>query len=310
MAIRFARGAATLAALLVSTHLHAQLATGEFERTLSVDEPVTLDVVTGSGSIDIRQGPPGEVRIHGRISVGRSFLRDEAEAEALVDRIEADPPIAVSGSRIDVGRIDDEELRRSVSISYDIVVPAETSATSRTGSGSQTLTGLSGSVSAATGSGDVNVDGIGGEVTLRTGSGSIVARGIDAPFTARTGSGSIRLSDSRATGVDVATGSGSIELAGVEGELSARAGSGDITAEGTPTGPWHVQSGSGSIAVRLPPGAEFDVDAHTGSGRISVEQQISVSGEQRRNSLSGRVGGGGPMLSLRTGSGSVRIEER
>src|SRR5690606_40425627 len=95
----FPPASAPPAAILVSTVLHALLATGEFERTLSVDDPVTLDVVTGSGSIDIRQGPPGEVRIHGRISVGRSFLRDEAEAEALVDRIEADPPIAVSGSR-------------------------------------------------------------------------------------------------------------------------------------------------------------------------------------------------------------------
>src|SRR5690606_24423661 len=109
--------------------------------------------------------------------------------------------------------------------------------------------------------------------------------------------------------VDVTTGSGSIELAGFEGALSARAGSGEITAEGTPTGPWHVQSGSGSIVVRVPPGAEFDVDAHTGSGGISVEQQVTVSGEQRRGSLSGRVGSGGPMLSLRTGSGNIRIEE-
>lgn len=310
MTIRFDRALAAAAALLICADAGAQLAAGEFDRRIDVDEPVTLEVSTGSGSIDIRRGAPGEVRVHGRISVARGFRRSEAEAEELVSRLESEPPIVVDGSRIEIGRIVDDELRRNVSISYDIVVPAETTATSRTGSGNQTLSGLSGAVSATTGSGDIIANAVGGGADLRTGSGSIDASEIDGAFNARTGSGSIRLASSRAGDVDVSSGSGNIELGGFQGALTARTGSGSITAAGTPSGPWSVQTGSGSIDVRIPAGTGFEVDAHTGSGRIQVEQQVTTSGTLERNSLRGRVGSGGPLLKLRTGSGGIRIAEQ
>jgi len=286
----------------------AQLATGSFDRTLDVDEPVELEVMTGSGSIDVRQGSAGEVRVAARISVGRASGRGAAEAEDIVRRLEDEPPIEVTGNRVSIGRVDDRELQQNVSISYEIVVPAETSVRSRTGSGNQSLAGLNGRVEATTGSGDVSVENIAGPVDARTGSGGIEGTDIAGAFTAQTGSGGVRLVQSGAGDVNVSTGSGSTDLRGIEGSLRARTGSGSIEVEGTQQGAWDLETGSGSVRVRLPSEAGFEINARTGSGEVFSSHPITFQGRIERGRLMGQVRGGGPLLQIRTGSGSIRIE--
>lgn len=289
----------------------AQTAAGSFERAYGIDEPIALTVTTGSGSITVRGGPPGEVRVYGEIRVGRFGSRRSAlDPDEIVARLEADPPIVVSGSTVEIGRIDDPDLRGNTSISYEIVVPAEASARLRTGSGRQRLSGLIGDVVAETGSGGIDVDTLSGTIGLRTGSGSIDAREIAGSVTARTGSGSVSIAQSGPGDVDATSGSGRIALRGVEGALRARAGSGRIEADGILSGPWDLETGSGSIVVRLPPDAVFDLDVQTGSGGITVDHDVVVRGRIRRNSLTGSVGGGGPPLTVRTGSGRVHIAQR
>ena len=117
-------------------------ASGTFDRTLNVGAPLELDVQTGAGSIDVRAGAEGKVEIHGRIRVGGS---NRAAAQEIVDKLEAMPPIELDGNRLRIGRLD-EQFRKNVAISYEIVVPAATQLRSRTGSGSQTVTGLAGPV--------------------------------------------------------------------------------------------------------------------------------------------------------------------
>ena len=93
--------------------------------------------------------------------------------------------------------------------------------------------------------------------------------------------------------VRVDTGSGGMELHGVQGSLEAKAGSGTIQAEGSPTGAWSVHTGSGEVKLKLPSDAAFDLDAHTSSGSISIDQPHSVQGSIGRKEVRGRVGGGG-----------------
>jgi len=95
-------------------------AEGSFERTLSVTGEVDLNVTTGSGSITVR---PGE---SGRVYVKAQIRARGGDAEEKVRRLEASPPIEQNGNVIRIGRIEDRELRRNVSISYELVVPATT----------------------------------------------------------------------------------------------------------------------------------------------------------------------------------------
>ena len=298
-----------VSALIVSLWAgEAHAAKGQFEQTLSVDESILLDVSTGSGSITVSSGASGTVEIIGRIKVGKGvFRRSQGDAEELVQRFEENPPVELKDGRLLVGHIKDKDFRKNVSISYEIVVPADTEVISDTGSGSQEISGVGGPVKADAGSGSITLSDIGGAVTARAGSGRIKAERIAGSFDARAGSGTIDLIQVAPGDVSASTGSGSIELIGVEGALSANAGSGRITVQGTQIGDWTLDAGSGSIRVDLPDDAAFRLDAESSSGGITVDHPVVVQGKISKKHLRGEVRGGGDLLKIDTGSGSISI---
>jgi len=298
---------------------------GSFTRTLKVTGAVDLEVKTGSGSIQVRPGAADTVQVVGKIRAREGWKSSLSAAEK-VKRLDANPPIEQTGNVIRIGQIEDEDLRENVSISYELVVPAETKLRSSTGSGSQTVDGIKGPLEASTGSGALTLSNIGGDVRASTGSGSIELRSVQGNLRASTGSGAIRgtavagmvnastgsgsitISKSGSGDVEVTTGSGGIEVSGVRGTLRARTGSGSIRAEGQPTGEWNVHTASGSITVRLPAEFAFDVNARSSSGRIDSAHPVTMIGTLERRELRGKVRGGGPLLALSTSSGSIRIE--
>src|SRR5438128_9663064 len=144
--------AGCLLLILVCAHSTTALAyaEGSFQRTLQVTGPVNLDVSTGSGSIQIRTGGANQVQVTGHIKT-RNWLGGNGEEK--VKQIQANPPIQQSGNVIRIGHIDDSELRRNVSISYELVVPGETQLHSQTGSGNQTVEGIRRSVEGGNGYG-------------------------------------------------------------------------------------------------------------------------------------------------------------
>ncbi len=315
---------ALFALTCVQVPLAAAFVEGSFERTLQVNGPVNLDVNTGSGNIDIRSGTSNQVQIIGRIKAAEWF--GGSTARERVSRLEANPPILQSGNDLRIGHIDDPELRRNLSISYELVVPANTRLQSHTGSGNQNVSGLQGQVEVGTGSGSLTISDIGdvvradtgsgnieidrakGSVRAKTGSGSIQASGIAGGFEGDTGSGNVTLEQTAPGAVRVTTGSGSIELRGVRGSLEAQTGSGSLSAEGDPTGMWKLRTGSGGVRLRLASAASFDLEAHTSSGSISMNQPITVQGVIGRKDVHGKVNGGGVPVNVETGSGSIEIE--
>ena len=157
----------------------ANAAKGSFEQTLSVDEPILLDVSTGSGSITVESGPAGRVEIVGHVKVGTGlFRRSAASAQELVDEIEANPPIELVDGQLRVGHLKGRAFKGNVSISFEIVVPAETRVKAGTGSGSMSIDGVAEIVKASSGSGRVKLHNIAGAAVANTGSGSIHAEGV------------------------------------------------------------------------------------------------------------------------------------
>jgi hypothetical protein len=301
---------AGLAVLVVASsacRLDAQTrAEGMFDRTLAVSDPATLDIRTGSGSIEIHQGPVGGIRVIGRMRARSSWARSDVEER--VRRIEAAPPIEQAGDTIRVGREVDDSLFRNISISYEVTVPANTRVLSNTGSGNQTISDLDGSVEARTGSGRLTLRNIRSDVRASTGSGGIHAEAIGGSFDGRAGSGRIELSQMGEADVVVSTGSGGIGVTGAHRSLRARAGSGSIELEGRPAGNWDVETGSGAVRIDFPEDSAFELNARTGSGSISMSHPISMIDSRSRNRLRGVVRGGGSRVDLSTGSGSIQID--
>ncbi len=288
-------------------------ATGSFQQTVSVEEGILLDVSTGSGSITISSGQSGRVEVTGHIKVSnRSFLgifkRSSEKIDEMVRAVESDPPVRLVDGTLMVGHIDDKAYEHDVSISYEIVVPADTEVKSHTGSGAQNISSVAGPVEAGAGSGKITLTDIGGAVKAKTGSGAIRANNIAGAFEARAGSGSIRLTQVAPGDVFVRTGSGSSELHGVVGALRVKAGSGRIEIDGQQEGPWNVDTGSGSVRIKLPVDAAFNLDAQTGSGGITIDHPLTVQGKISKKHIRGDVRGGGDLLTVETGSGGIRIE--
>jgi hypothetical protein len=249
----------------------SERARGIFERTLTVDGPVELDVRTGAGSIQIRTSASDRVQVTGRVSAG-SWLEGLDAAER-VRNVEAAPPITQNGNVIRIGGTSDDPRYRNVSISYELVVPANTRINSRTGSGSQSIGSVEGPVRAQTGSGRIRVERTGGSLHAQTGSGNI-------------------------------------EAESVAGEVRAQTGSGSVDVSQTARGDVNVQTGSGSVSLILPPDAAYTLDARTGSGSISTPPPfapVANEGRSRRNHVRGTVRGGGNTVRVRTGSGSIAI---
>jgi hypothetical protein len=296
---------------------------GRFDRTLHVTGPVDLDLQTGSGSVAVRQGNSAAVVIQARIHASGWAGGD---AERRVHYLESHPPVEQNGNTIRIGHIQDHDLTHNISISYDLTVPAETKLHAASGSGSEDIEGIHGPVEAGSGSGSLRLSNIGsevqahagsgsitlssihGSVQANTGSGSIRATGIAGGFTGRSGSGGVRLEQTAAGDISIGSGSGSIEIKGADGAVRAHTGSGNITAQGQPKGDWNLRTGSGSVKVAFPAGAAYDLIAHTGSGSISTSQPIEVQGKINRHDLRAKVHGGGSVVNLSTGSGSIRID--
>lgn len=280
-----------------------------FERELGVPDALHLDVMTGSGSIEIDTGPSGSVSIIGKVRVNRGGLFGRAgNADDIMREVVDNPPIELAGDTLKVGHIEDRGIRRRVSIDYTIVVPADTAIKAKTGAGSIDVDDVTASVDVSSGSGRLRLSNIGGSVTAKAGSGSIRAEGVAGAFTASTGSGSIYMSQTSPGDVRVSTGSGGMELIGVVGALKASAGSGRIRVDGRQEGDWKIDAGSGSVRIGLPADAAFTLDAETGSGGIDIAHPVTVEGKISKRHLRGEVRGGGHLLKVDTGSGGIRID--
>jgi hypothetical protein len=303
---RFSFLAITLAVLLASTFSAASTPQGRFEKTFQGSGPVNLEVQSHSGDVIVRSGPAGTVTIRGKIFVGDHWLFGNRHTD--VSDIEQHPPVRQDGNTI---RVDYVNVR-DISVDYEITVPEDTAIRSHSSSGDQSIEGTRGNVDLQTGSGDVKLSHLTGEIRLQTGSGDVRAREISGPVRGGAGSGNIELEEMGAGDIDLHTGSGNITARGIQGAFRAEAGSGDITAEGTQTGAWEVRTGSGNVHVRLPANAAFDANISTSSGTLDVDAPITMTVQGRvqdtRKSIVGKVRGGGPLLSLRTGSGDIHIQ--
>jgi hypothetical protein len=303
---RFSFLAMALVVLLTSAFATASTPQGTFDRTFQVSGPVDLEVQTRSGDVTVRTGPAGSVSIHGRIYVGDHWLFGNRHTD--VSDIEQRPPLRQEGNSIRIDYVN----ARDISVDYEITVPEDTTIRSHSGSGDQIIEGTRGNVDLQTGSGDVKLSRLTGEIRLQTGSGDVRAMGISGPVRGSAGSGNIEVEETGSGDVDLHTGSGNVSVRGMQGTLHAEAGSGDVSAEGTQTGTWEIRTGSGNVHVRLPANAAFDANISTGSGTLDIGAPITMTVQGRvqesHKQIVGKVRGGGPLLTLRTGSGDIHIE--
>ena len=151
-----------------------------------------------------------------------------------------------------------------------------------------------GRVDLRTGDGKIELGNLKGEMQLHSGDGSEEIDSVDGKLRATTGDGHIR-ANGRFDELDLKTGDGRVE---------ARAAAGSVLAAG-----WRLESGDGSVTLEVPANLAADVDLHTGDGHIDLDMPVTTEGKIREGEVRGKLNGGGNLLMIHTGDGSIRLRK-
>jgi hypothetical protein len=143
-----------------------------------------------------------------------------------------------------------------------------------------------------TGDGNIRADGLRGQTRLVTHDGNIDGERFDGALEASSGDGNIRVRG-KFNGLNLRSGDGNIEAEVLSGSRMASG--------------WSVHTGDGGVTLRLPDDFAANLDAHAGDGHITVDLSLAADGGIREDSVTGKLNGGGPVLTVRTGDGSVHL---
>ena len=151
-----------------------------------------------------------------------------------------------------------------------------------------------GKVNLRTGDGKIDVAALKGDIDLHTGDGSINLDGVDGRLHATTGDGHIEASG-RFDELGLKTG---------DGHVNVRASNGSSLAAG-----WRLETGDGSVSLEVPGDLAADVDLHTSDGHIDLDMPVTTEGKIRQNEIHGKLNGGGSLLTIHTGDGSIHLRK-
>lgn len=160
-------------------------------------------------------------------------------------------------------------------IHVDVTLPVNTAVDLSSGDGAIVLTGLKSSA------------------RLSTGDGHIEVRDFSGPLKAHTGDGRMEI-DGRFDALDLETGDGRIECTVRDGSKMADR--------------WRVRTSDGSVTLRLPKAFPAEIDAQTGDGHIELRDlNLQMKGPADEHRVHGAINGGGQLLSVQTGDGSIEL---
>jgi putative adhesin len=149
-----------------------------------------------------------------------------------------------------------------------------------------------GKVRLRTGDGEIRVRDLKGEMELQSGDGHLEIEGVDGTLRAHTGDGRV-LARGRFDRLDISTS---------DGRIDAEALSGSTMGQG-----WSLTTGDGSVTLNVPEKFTADLLLHTGDGHITLDVPITVEGKYETHNIHGKLNGGGGLLNIRTGDGSIHL---
>ena len=180
-------------------------------------------------------------------------------------------------------------------------------------------------------SGNITIGSANGEISIESSSGRIDSGKVTGSLLSKTSSGDIHCENIQGT-ANLHTHSGDIVFSSTSGNISAEASSGDIKADmgagsinaKTTSGKIHctaaessgdisLNTTSGSVRLYLPVNFKFHFSSRTSSGRLTTPFSDRLSNPVTdKNLTQGAIGSNNseniPTVTIRTGSGSTRIE--
>lgn len=311
-------------------------------RSLSGENIQFVEAATSGGSIMVVSVPNQEARLEIYIKPNNSSGLSQDEIEnSLKNNYELD--IAVSSGKLKVIARQKSNFigRKSLSVSYKIYVPKNVSTDLKTSGGSISLTGLNGNQNFRTSGGSLNIDNLSGKINGKTSGGSIVLKNSSNEINLSTSGGSIKAENSNGNivlqtsggslklnelngNIDARTSGGSVEANNISGDLIAKTSGGSIkmnglacnletsTSGGTmdiafsePVKSIRIKNAAGNVRLQLPGSQGIDLDL-TGN-KVNTGNLKNFDGSIQKNSVEGKLNGGGNSVNVSTASGSITL---
>ena len=195
-------------------------------------------------------------------------------------------------------------------LQFRIELPHETDIDISTAAGSIAIESIRGAIETDTSGGSISIEDIDGDVDATTSGGSVRIEGVRGNVKSDTGGGSTIIEEVSGR-VVVQSSGGSIRITGAGDRVEADTSGGPIEvrfAPGAEVG-GNLSTSGGGVRVWLDRSANIEIDAATSGGSVHCDMPITVQGRMSKTRLRGTIGAGGPLLTVRSSGGSIRIGE-
>ncbi|HEY2615143.1 MAG TPA: DUF4097 family beta strand repeat-containing protein [Chthoniobacterales bacterium] len=318
----------TVLLLVIAASTAAALSEENVNQQLDGAPGGKLIVDVDFGTIDVSAGADDKVDVaaHRKIDSVNEAQEKEYLAAAPVTVSKEGNTITIRARRQEKERNNNWLGRCRMDARYTVHVPRNFNSELRTGGGTilgAELTGtmsadtsggklrfthLHGPTGATTSGGSIELNGCEGALKVDTSGGRIEAIDGSGSLEARTSGGSIVV---RNFGGDtrVETSGGRLTFENINGKITGRSSGGSISAKlkSPVPGDVNLETSAGSIDVMVPPDAGLDIEAEASSGRVTSDLPF-VGTRSDRDSMKGKINGGGKSLVLHSGAGSISIK--
>ena len=285
--------------------------TRNVEKVFTVTPGGELKVETSGGDIKVLSHAGHELKV---TAIQQIKVDSDGEADELLKNLQ----LTIEQSAQGVTATAKYERRAGwglgswppVQVSFVVSVPSHYNVDLNTSGGGIQLESIRGQARLRTSGGRISVDRIEGDLEGKTSGGDISLREGTAAVKLMTSGGNIKVERAGA-GCELHTSGGNIVIRSAEGHVVATTSGGDIEAKitGALTEDSKLSTSGGKVVVAVDSRAAFALKASTSGGNVDVTG-LSVaidSGGLRKSSLSGKVNGGGPLLTLKSSGGSIRV---
>lgn len=294
-----------------------------FAKQLDLAAGGTFSLRTEVGDVYVRGGEGGQAAVI--VTSDRSDF-----GELFVTRFEATRPdrVELVVERKSRGPASWFQSFRSQT-RIEVTLPASAAAELAASGGRVEVSNLAGAVRAESSGGGLQATDLGGDATLSSSGGRVNAERIRGGLTARSSGGGV---EARTIGgaARLESSGGPIEAEDVGGDLEASSSGGGVrireakgaVVAGSSGGAVSVgfaadnakggrlDSSGGGVTATLDPSVALEIDASASGGHVDSDLPVTVQGKLSRDTLRGKLNGGGALLRLRSSGGSVTIASR
>ncbi|PWU03654.1 MAG: hypothetical protein C5B52_03035 [Bacteroidetes bacterium] len=315
-------------------------------KNLSKENIKNVDVQTSGGSINVSGGTAAESRIEVYVwpnNDGKAMPSKE-EIQKRINE-DYDLNISVDGGKLTAyAKPKDRNMnwKKSLSISFKIYVTENASTHLRTSGGSIGIKNLAGTQDFATSGGSLDIQKVSGQINGRTSGGSITvsdskdnidietsggsihAENCTGTITMNTSGGSLTLKQLQGN-IKATTSGGSINGGEIRGDLEAHTSGGNVDLNALYCG-LETSTSGGNIDVEIKElgkqvkitnsGGNIDLSMPKNKGvnlrlrgdKIKVESLENFSGRKDDDEIDGTLNGGGIPVTVKAGSGRIRLD--